>query len=136
MFYVAAPFRNLNDFMDDSNGTIHSIISQGPGYSPDGGNLWRRGNLIYWDDGQVTNLEEHVSYIIRYMRLTNGEDYSKWTDEQRAKAKSERANQIARHKARVEELTAARDKLVESARVKITIEEFEAVCSLGSERQY
>lgn len=119
--------------MNDLGGAIHSTIEQGPGYSPDGGNLWREGNLIYWEDGDIVNLEQHHSYIIRYMRLTNGVDYSKWTDEQRETAKKEKAERIAKHKARVAELTAKRDGLVESAKAKLTIEEFEAVLSLGGE---
>jgi hypothetical protein len=119
--------------MNDFQGVIHSMIEQGPGYSPDGGNLWRQGNLIYWQDGDVVNLEERDSYIIRYMRLTNGEDYSKWTDEQCAKVKAERAEQIAKYKTHAEELTARRDKLVKSAKAKLTTEEFEAVQSLGGD---
>lgn len=63
-------------------------LPDGPGYSPDGGNFWCKGELVYWEDGEVTKLSDGVFRALSY---TTGVDYSQWDDIKRAAARAEYA---------------------------------------------
>lgn len=49
-------------------------LPNGPGFSPDGGRFWVKGNLLYWKDGEVWDMTE--GWVIRAMMYDEGDDYS------------------------------------------------------------
>ena len=112
--------------------TIQSQLPQGPGWSPAGGEFWVRGNFIYWSDGDVGDLRlGQGPCSVGFGNYEGVEDFSAWTDEHRAEVKksfAKRRDEWARQAAEAE---AARIKLVESARKKLTEEEFLAVVAEG-----
>jgi hypothetical protein len=106
---------------------LHPHINQGPGFSPDGGHLWRKGDKIYWNDGAVVDLSERELYLIRYMPCEHGEDYSLWSDEKRAKVAEEVRIERERYKSEEAIRADRRDALVASAEAKLTEEEIDAL---------
>jgi hypothetical protein len=62
-------------------------MKDGPMFSPDAGRCWRKNNVLYWEDGDITAGE--CSRFIRLMPMPDGEDYSLWTDEKRTSVKAE-----------------------------------------------
>jgi len=106
------------------------FLQEGPGFSPDGGRLFVREGVIYWANGDVTPAEG-PQIMIRYMPCDDGEDYSLWTDDQRARRREEGTRQREDYQAQEEADRAAEEALVESARGKLTEEEFQAVCNYG-----
>ncbi len=105
---------------------INRNLPEGPGYSPDGGACWIRAGKIYWADGDVTNVGNG---FIRYMPMEEGEDYSAWTDEHRAKVKSESDAKREAYNREYEAEEKRVEALKESARLKLTDKEIEA-CGL------
>jgi len=105
-------------------------LPDGPHWSPDGGYFWAKGGKYYWRHGSITtsppcriwdgNVNEELA-----------EDYSAWSDEKRAEvfAETERKREEWR-KLEVEYQT-EQEKLIESARAKITEEEFAAIFASG-----
>ncbi len=103
-------------------------MNDGPGWSPDGGKFWKKGDKLYWHDGEVTN----ANLLIRVgMSGTScdHEDYSAWSDEKRAaifKETQSRWEAAAKEEKRELEI---RNTLRASARLKLTAEEIKA-CDL------
>lgn len=109
---------------------MNEYIPQGSGFSPDGGYCFRKGNLLYWKDGDITDLSAG-DFMIRYVQESIGEDFSAWTDEERSKV---RAATLAkrdawRKKEALENIE--REELQASAKAKLTDAEFAAVVYLG-----
>lgn len=110
-------------------------VPNGPGWSPDGGNYWAKDNVLYWHDGDITKLGPGIAVRLGFPGSNdNGEDYSAWTDEHRAEVKAKFAADRAEYKRKQEEEEAVNEKLVESAKAKLTEDEFDAVVALGYDR--
>jgi hypothetical protein len=101
-------------------------MQDGPGWSPDGGKFWVRDNVIYWESGEVTQLGPGVFFRTMPGGYDHDEDYSSLTDEQRAErlARYRAIKQIWDEKRKSQQ--DARDRLIESARSKLTTEECDA----------
>lgn len=97
----------------------------GPGWSPDGGAFWRKDGKIYWEDGEITDGNEMIREMIGVK--SDGEDYSVWTNEHRARVKAEKAAERAEAEMAHEKWVAEVRVLQESAKAKLTVEEYEAV---------
>jgi len=97
----------------------------GPGFSPDGGNYWEKDGVLYWEDGDITVLGPNV--WLRTMDVSTGIDYSAWSDEERAAVKEKwRLKRIAA-KDQYDAGWAECQRLVESAKAKVTEEEWDAL---------
>jgi hypothetical protein len=58
-------------------------LPDGPGYSPDGGRYWVKGNLLFWSDGGIWDMNE--GGLIRTLPELgmHAENFSLWSDEKR-----------------------------------------------------
>jgi len=88
-------------------------LPEGPGWSPDGGKFWVKGDLLYWHDGTIWDMRDGC--IIRSMHYDHDE--------------------YAKIKAEDDCYNAERTRLRESARAKLTPEEIEA-CNLEDDDDY
>jgi hypothetical protein len=111
-------------------------MNQGPGWSPDGGRFWVRGTNIYWEDGSIGDLTtgRGVPCRVGIHNTFHNEDYSKWTDEQRAQVAARHEEARKKNKAEMDEFWKENERLCKSARAKLTEEEWDAVIS--SEAHY
>lgn len=50
-------------------------LPDGPGWSPDGGRCWINDNVVYWHDGEISDLNE--GGVIRFMNYVHNENYYK-----------------------------------------------------------
>ena len=110
-------------------------IADGPQWSPDGGKLWAKNNVVYWEDGDVTDLNEKGPFCC--LRLMPGgyehnEDYSAWTTEHRAQVWAASQARYAAAQQAQEQSERRTSLLRASARLKLTPEEAEA-CQLYEE---
>ena len=107
-------------------------IPDGPNWSPDGGYFFTRGNKLFWEDGEITDMP--IDQLIGIRVMPGGlhcEDFSQWTDEHRTEVKEAyRVRREANRKmmAMVEE---KRKILVARAKRKLTKAEFKAVLEEG-----
>ena len=108
-------------------------LPEGPGWSPDGGKFWVKGDLLYWHDGTIWDMRDGC--IIRSMHYDHDEDYSAWSDDKRAAVLAENRAEYAKIKAEDDCYNAERTRLRESARAKLTPEEIEA-CNLEDDDDY
>ena len=65
------------------------ILTDGFGWSPDGGSFEIKNNMIYWENGDIT--ENAGTTLFRSMPAKAGELYSEWSDEKRAAVKAKYA---------------------------------------------
>ena len=112
-------------------------LPDGPGWSPDGGDFWVNGDLLYWNDGSVWDMND--GGVIRTMpgdpipesEWGKYENYSGWSDEKRsallAKAKADHDEMMAQDMSYQDE----QDALIASAKAKLTTEEYGAVFDSG-----
>ena len=101
-------------------------IPDGSWFSPDGGDFTTKGGTLYWNDGDVTTLKPGcVVRTIPAMHFV--ENPSTWTPEHRAEVRAETAKRRAQYQAEQAEDDARLNGHIESARAKLTDEEFEAV---------
>lgn len=104
-------------------------LPDGPGWSPDGGQFWVKGDSLYWHDGDVTDLSAGCALRTMPGGYQHDDNYSLWTDEERAliKAESDKRYAVKLQEEQVRE--ANRDSLRSSAKSKLTADEIEA-CDL------
>jgi hypothetical protein len=109
------------------------FLPEGPGWSPDGGRFWVKDGKSYWEDGDITDLSIEGHLFRTMPGNASGEDYSAWSEEKRSAEKAKNALLRDRYAKEVAELSERDKMLVESARSKLTEDEFEAVArSAGS----
>lgn len=107
-------------------------MQEGPGWSPDGGRFWVRAGFIYWENGDIGDISKgQCPGRIMPGGNNHGEDFSAWTDEHRAKVKKQWAEQRAAQKQSQDAWLEKHERLVASARGKLTAEELEAVLYEG-----
>lgn len=71
-------------------------LPDGPGWSPDGGYFWVKGDTLYWEDGATWDMNDGCVIRVGFGPY-ECENFSAWTDEQRAAAlaaAAERREQI------------------------------------------
>lgn len=95
-------------------------LEDGPGYSPDGGSFWRKGNQIFWSSGDITDLKDGLMF--RFMKAS-GEDYSEWSDQKREQVKMEYAEKRRKYKKQMEDHKEWVDFHVDAAESKLTDDE-------------
>jgi len=103
-------------------------LPDGPGFSPDGGAYWKKGDRIYFYDGDVYFAAEKGPFM-RWMPTETGEDFSAWSDEERAIAKTGWKVRREEEQRRQEESKKRRQELRASAKAKLTAAEIDA-CGL------
>jgi hypothetical protein len=101
-------------------------------FSPDIGRYVQRGGKAYSEHGRVYDLP---GAMFRSMPSPHGStpNYADWTDEERAAALSSARSAQEAAAASLAAQAAVRNALVESARQKLTPEEFDAVVNLGQD---
>jgi len=107
-------------------------LPAGPGWSPDGGKFWVKDNLVYWSDGDITDMNNGGVFRTMPGNYTHEENYSEWSDEKRAEVKAK--FKAERDEAAAEEAKedAEQEALCRTAKTKLTKEEYEAVHAAGS----
>lgn len=108
-------------------------LPDGPGWSPDGGDFWVKGDLLYWSDGSIWDMRD--GGMIRTMpdgptpesEWHKYENFSAWSDEKRAEAVAENMAKREDAKKQQDEEMARIKLLCISAKSKITQEEYEAI---------
>ena len=105
-------------------------LPDGPGWSPDGGKFWVKGDLLYWSDGSVWDMRD--GGIIRTMPngYQHDEDYSSWSEERRSATLSAARVEYARYAEEEKQREERRNALRASALTKLTADEAEA-CELA-----
>lgn len=106
------------------------MSANGPSWSPDGGSFWRKDGKLYWEDGDITEdggMMREMPTMTPESEWHKFEDFSAWTDEHRSKVKAEKAAERAAAKKAHDEWVAGIRALQESAKAKLTPEEYEAV---------
>lgn len=115
-----------------STANVGCTITDGPNWSPDGGYFWKRDGKLFWEDGEITDVPQDQVIGFRLMPgHVHCEDFSQWTDEHRAEVKEAfrlRRETNRKMMALVEE---NRQRLVLSAKRKLTKAEFKAVLEEG-----
>lgn len=96
-------------------------------YSPDGGSCFVKDGNIYWASGEVMP----NTGIRRMMKVEHGEDYSQWSEEKRANVLAETIKKREAYEQQRQEYYIKQGLLIESARTKLTEEEFAAVFESG-----
>ena len=103
-------------------------LPNGGGWSPDGGSFWVRDHKAYWATGEITDLSQTgMAFRVGSSGDSKGEDYSKWTDEQRAKAEANTNREQAELRDTLRKMNVDRLALAKSARQKLTDAEWRAV---------
>ena len=104
-------------------------MNQGPGWSPDGGYFWVRGHEIFWEDGSIGDITtgKGVPCRVGIGAPPTIEDYSQWTDEHRARVVAETKARRANWKKAEVRAWRKGGLLRDSARAKITKEEWDAI---------
>jgi hypothetical protein len=102
-------------------------LKDGPGWSPDVGAYWKRRNKIYFEDGEVMDVDVDEG-VFRTMDM-ECEDFSQWSEEKRQSVRAEWAEKRRLHKKEYDAEQKRIESLRISARTKLTPEEAEA-CGL------
>lgn len=118
--------------IDDLRKPFMLTMDQGPGWSPDGGYFWVRGDFIYWADGEVGQISKG-NFPCRqgFGDYSNVEDFSAWSDKKRASVLAETIRKRDEYKSAQNKYYTKRSELVAAARAKLTEEEFSAVWEAG-----
>lgn len=123
-----------------SGGTYLNLIGlpEGPGYCLGGRYFDKEAGKLYWNDGTITELEDGVERF--GWAQPDGVRYSEWDDAKRAEVRAECERkrkeweiENERREREWQEVKSKHDALVESARAKLTPEEFEAVKEEGAD---
>lgn len=96
-------------------------LADGLGWSPEGGGFDKVGDVIYWEDGTVSHVDDGVFRVM--VGSLNQPRYSLWTDEQRAEAQRAATQARESYHAQCEAHEAERHTLRVSAYAKLTPEE-------------
>lgn len=100
-------------------------LPDGPGYSPDGGKFCVKDGVLYWHDGTFRKLDG--SWMVRTMPMNHGQDYSAFSDEERAALVKKWTDQRIEYENKQRKEYEAREVLRASARLKLTEDEYNAV---------
>jgi len=117
----------LNEGFWESLKDIKCFPENGHWHSIDGGPCFVVDDTVYWATGEVSPNRG----VCRMMKMDSGEDYSKWSDEKRAEVWAETLRKREEYETERCERQKAQDILIESARAKLTEEEFDAVFESG-----
>jgi hypothetical protein len=124
----------MNEFVPIPNFITRADFKDGDYCSPDSGYFVCRGGMIYWEDGEVWSVKKSREAIFRYMPVTSApEDYSKWTKEKRDEVVKHYRVLQAEETLRIQADNDDRQRLVNSARSKLTEDEFNAMLEEGRE---
>ena len=72
-------------------------LKDGPGFSPDGGRFWKRGDKIFWEDGEITSATSEGVFRCMKIKGRDCEDFSQRSEEKRKAVQAEYAKR--RHEA-------------------------------------
>ena len=123
---------NLDKIHDGIKEWAESPLPDGPHWTPDGGRFWAKGGKYYWPDGDVTT-NQPLRLWDTNVTPESVEDYSAWSDEKRAAVVAESKRKRDDMQKQMEEYEERRQKLIDSARAKLTPEEFAAVFESGAD---
>jgi hypothetical protein len=125
---------------EEGEGSLNAMMAnahnypQGPGWSPDCGgfNFWVRGDKMFCDDGTIIPLDYGTLFRTMPVDIPESdwhkhEDCSAWSDEKRAEVVARVAVERAAAKLAYDKWVAGIRALQESARAKLSDEEYEAM---------